>query len=183
MLTVSEFNNKFVCQGCCKVYKYKRSLNTHQRLECGKEPQFQCPYCDKRSHQKQALKSHVFAKHSELLKDQLPMNENKRFVCNLCGKGYKYKSNMTMHQRYECGKEPQFQCPYCVPMNANEQFVCNVCGKGYKYKSNMRSHQRYECGKEPQFQCPYCGKRCHLKGALKQHVVAKHMNLIDDGKI
>lgn len=54
---------------CGKVYKYKRSLQTHLRYECGKEPQFQCPLCEKRCHQKQALKTHIVSKH----RDDVPL--------------------------------------------------------------------------------------------------------------
>lgn len=50
------------------MYKSKTSLNLHQRLECGKEPMFSCPFCPKKCHQKGNLKVHVHSKHkSELL--------------------------------------------------------------------------------------------------------------------
>lgn len=34
-------------------------------------------------------------------------------VCENCGKSYSYQRGLKQHQRYECGKEPMFQCPYC----------------------------------------------------------------------
>lgn len=36
------------------------------------------------------------------------------FPCPDCGRMYKLKSSLRNHQKWECGKEPQFQCPYCV---------------------------------------------------------------------
>lgn len=36
-----------------------------------------------------------------------------RFTCS-CGKSYKHKPNLYNHRRFECGKEPTFQCPLCV---------------------------------------------------------------------
>lgn len=38
-----------------------------------------------------------------------------KFAClNGCGKLYKYKKNMLLHYRNECGKEPRFKCQYCA---------------------------------------------------------------------
>lgn len=42
------------------------------------------------------------------------MGNNAGFSCNECGRLYKLKSSLRNHQKWECGKEPQFQCPYCV---------------------------------------------------------------------
>jgi len=40
---------RFRCCNCGKVYRWKNTLYRHLRLECGKEPQFHCPYCPYRS--------------------------------------------------------------------------------------------------------------------------------------
>lgn len=31
--------------------------------------------------------------------------------CQKCGKQYKRACSLTRHRKFECGKEPQFQCP------------------------------------------------------------------------
>lgn len=41
-------------------------------------------------------------------------NEGPGFDCSVCGRIYKLKSSLRNHQKWECGKEPQFKCPYCV---------------------------------------------------------------------
>jgi uncharacterized C2H2 Zn-finger protein len=44
----------------------------------------------------------------------LPVTEGQNvFRCIQCGKVYKSKGNLTRHLKFECGKEPQFQCPHC----------------------------------------------------------------------
>lgn len=53
----------FVC-GCGRCYKYKNNLAQHQRLECGKPPQFPCKLCPYKAKQKSSLKSHFVNKHS-----------------------------------------------------------------------------------------------------------------------
>lgn len=35
----------FACNRCGRRYKWKTSLQCHQRDECGKEPQYKCYYC------------------------------------------------------------------------------------------------------------------------------------------
>lgn len=41
-------------------------------------------------------------------------NDGAGFDCLVCGRIYKLKSSLRNHQKWECGKEPQFKCPYCV---------------------------------------------------------------------
>lgn len=36
-----------------------------------------------------------------------------RSVCTNCGKTFSRSYNLNRHKRYECGKQPQFQCPQC----------------------------------------------------------------------
>lgn len=33
--------------------------------------------------------------------------------CPDCNKSYIYQRGLNLHRRFECGKEPMFQCPYC----------------------------------------------------------------------
>lgn len=35
------------------------------------------------------------------------------FECFQCGRSYGRKDSLQRHITYECGKEPQFQCPFC----------------------------------------------------------------------
>lgn len=38
---------------------------------------------------------------------------DKRFQCVTCAKSYKLMRYLRYHCRWECGKKPTFQCPYC----------------------------------------------------------------------
>lgn len=65
-ITSQNFSSRpqtYPCHQCGKVYRWKQSLSLHQRLECGKEPQFQCPHCPHRSKQKGSLFKHISNKH------------------------------------------------------------------------------------------------------------------------
>lgn len=52
---------------CGRSYTYKADLVRHRRLECGIEPQFQCPHCDKKCKRKYHLMTHLVNKHRDKL--------------------------------------------------------------------------------------------------------------------
>ena len=56
----------FPCNGCGNTYRHKRSLQKHVKLECGKEPQFHCPYCPMKMKQKGNLLKHIRKRHTLL---------------------------------------------------------------------------------------------------------------------
>ncbi|KAM3957742.1 longitudinals lacking protein, isoforms A/B/D/L isoform 3-T3 [Aphomia sociella] len=56
----------FACPDCGRLYKLKSSLRNHQKWECGKEPQFQCPYCVYRAKQKMHIARHMERMHREV---------------------------------------------------------------------------------------------------------------------
>lgn len=58
-------NDGFTCPDCGRMYKLKSSLRNHQKWECGKEPQFQCPYCVYRAKQKMHIGRHMERMHKE----------------------------------------------------------------------------------------------------------------------
>lgn len=41
-------------------------------------------------------------------------------MCSKCGRGYKLRSSLSNHTKWECGKEPQFVCPHC-PYRAKQK--------------------------------------------------------------
>lgn len=58
--------NRSVCQTCGKSYSRLDSLQRHQRYECGKDPQFQCPYCPRKMHLRHNLYNHIAGTHNKL---------------------------------------------------------------------------------------------------------------------
>lgn len=54
---------KFPCPKCNKCYVYKRGLRRHLKFQCGKEKQFKCMYCPKRSALKYNLIQHMMVVH------------------------------------------------------------------------------------------------------------------------
>ncbi|XP_020290047.1 longitudinals lacking protein, isoforms A/B/D/L-like isoform X3 [Pseudomyrmex gracilis] len=54
--------------------------------------------------------------HQQQQQQQQPAQQNdeqRRSKCPKCGKSYKYLGDMKKHLRFQCGKKPGFECPYC----------------------------------------------------------------------
>lgn len=41
------------------------------------------------------------------------MHREKNYICAECGKAYVNDKDLKRHQKYECGRNPRFRCPYC----------------------------------------------------------------------
>ncbi|KAF7272334.1 hypothetical protein GWI33_014883 [Rhynchophorus ferrugineus] len=50
------------CDMCGRIYLRKSSLRRHQRMECGVEPQYQCPSCYRKFKHEHHLEQHCNAK-------------------------------------------------------------------------------------------------------------------------
>ncbi|KAJ9596805.1 hypothetical protein L9F63_012186, partial [Diploptera punctata] len=57
----------FVCDTCGKWYGSRHTLRRHLRLECGKDPQYQCPFCPKKTKQKYNIFLHISRAHRNSL--------------------------------------------------------------------------------------------------------------------
>lgn len=57
-----------------------------------------------------------------------------RHMCNVCGSTYKRRDKLIRHQKYECGKEPQFQCPQCPHRSKRkDQLTTHIAVKHINY--------------------------------------------------
>ncbi|KAJ9596784.1 hypothetical protein L9F63_012165 [Diploptera punctata] len=52
-------NGQHRCKVCGRGYRWRESLLRHMRVECGKEAQFQCPFCPLKTKHKHSLVRHV----------------------------------------------------------------------------------------------------------------------------
>lgn len=46
--------------------------------------------------------------------DPQPLNRDAQATLCVCGRWFRYRSSMYRHLKYECGKEPRFQCHLCA---------------------------------------------------------------------
>lgn len=56
-------NMMHTCEWCGRPFSWPSSLRLHQRMACGKPPNFCCTICDYKSNFKGNLKRHLLCKH------------------------------------------------------------------------------------------------------------------------
>lgn len=78
-LSDGEVNQGYSCPECGRFYKLKSSLRNHQKWECGKEPQFSCPFCVYKAKQKMHINRHLERMHKEKIAN-LEMNNGDHVV-------------------------------------------------------------------------------------------------------
>ncbi|XP_050535146.1 GDNF-inducible zinc finger protein 1-like [Daktulosphaira vitifoliae] len=151
-----EIFGRFVCPNQCgRHYKQKHHMTYHLKVECGKEPTYECPICHRKYTRKYSIKTHVTLVHGILYEDAIKMvyNRNDKLTFLIPGKYF-----------------DRFYCP-------------NNCGHNYKRKGHMMFHFRFECGKPPLFRCTMCSRKFHQKSSLKTHVVSVHKMLFNNSEI
>lgn len=69
-LVSDSFSSVYVCEDCGRFYKYKKTLISHKRFECGKEAQFGCPEegCFYKAKTRGNLKKHIINKHKIMIR-------------------------------------------------------------------------------------------------------------------
>ncbi|KAE8747890.1 hypothetical protein FOCC_FOCC005503 [Frankliniella occidentalis] len=55
----------YPCDRCGRTYVRKDSLSRHLQWECGKEPQFQCPFCPQKCKRKSHQLRHIQRQHQD----------------------------------------------------------------------------------------------------------------------
>lgn len=71
----------------------------------------------------------------DLMQNPTSKSDSKFITCAKCGRQYKLKSSLLNHQRWECGKEPQFKCV--------------LCNYKAKQKVHLVTHMRYKHALKP----------------------------------
>ncbi|XP_038652583.1 oocyte zinc finger protein XlCOF6 isoform X2 [Scyliorhinus canicula] len=166
------YQNAFKCTECDftdqawnKVYKHlcnhDNSIKPHG-----------CTDCDKRFFRTVELKEHM-AKH----------NETRPFLCQFCGRTFKYRRQVNKHRRqvHQKTKEKREKENEITRKRHEEkglqikskkpgkEFVCNICTRKCSSKLALQRHMGTHTGIKP-FHCQHCDYKTRLKASLIQHM-------------
>lgn len=139
------------CDECPKSYKYPETLTEHKKTHSNSVINLRCRLCLKVFSSKDALKQHT-ATH----------DDKRPYVCEICGKTYKWSANWKHHVRNAHGEERKYKC--------------DICPKSYKYPATLSQHKRTHAVVKNRWRCSLCLKGFTRESAFKQHTV-KHGNL------
>ncbi|XP_036145489.1 zinc finger protein 814-like [Monomorium pharaonis] len=188
-------SRNYVCPKCSQGYKNKRTLDTHLRIACGREPKFQCPYCDLKNdiliidedgkwhyfetlHQKESKEKDNWEDNDENLqidKSNKTTNEGKDLKL-YCGHEFSYRASYNRHKKKKhCFAAKQFRT------SVVRTYTCEYCSKGFTLKRFLYAHLKKSCYWNPSsecyhaqklkpFSCSGCGASYSKQSSLKWHV-------------
>lgn len=146
----SVHNNVYhhICDICGKKFKSKPAFVKHYDEHQGiVEPAAQCSICG------------AWLKNRYSLKVHLTIHEDTEFSCDICGKIFQTKKNLSRHKGYWHRLERNLKCSYC--------------DKIFREKRNLDEHMATHTETQL-YACPHCGKESRSKSNMYVHVKRQH---------
>ncbi|KAG5316849.1 LOLA2 protein, partial [Acromyrmex insinuator] len=177
-------SRNYVCPKCSQGYKNKRTLDTHLRIACGREPKFQCPYCDLKSKHPPNIYTHIRRKHKgrtvvDSCVAEYRTSVVRTYACMYCNKSFVLKRFLYAHLKKSCYWNPNSECYHA---QSSKPFLCSKCGASYSKQYFLTQHMRKDCelelsannstrgeGTKRKYSCKYCGKGFTQSGHLRSH--------------
>ncbi|ELT90197.1 hypothetical protein CAPTEDRAFT_159140 [Capitella teleta] len=167
----------YKCHLCPKAYSEKRHLDQHGKTHAV-DPPIRGKVCDECGK--------TFVSPSYLRIHLLTHSEESPHECELCGKKYRFKSNLRQHRlsahRHEV-RPLAHSCNICSKSFAREAwlvlhraeehnrwYACRLCEQRFIWRYLLNEHVTVAHGNgAPRYQCPRCPRSFSRKSALKRH--------------
>jgi len=164
----------FLCEICCKTFRYRNRLNFHMKLHHKQSISVSCDLCGLTTKFKNNIKRHMESVHLKL----------KHFSCTFCVEKPAYSTQEALNSHlYRCH---DVQAP----------IQCSDCSMGFTFESELRAHKRHNfCSKSPyavqrrvnkskpdhlevldtgEFKCVKCNVTFFSKNKWSMHNYLKH---------
>ncbi|KAL6097420.1 uncharacterized protein ACO6RY_12975 [Pungitius sinensis] len=124
----------FSCPVCGKPFKFKSLLASHSLIHSDHRP-YGCDFCSRSFRRLSHLKRHREVVHAN--GERPPQN----FVCHICGKDKKCRSQLARHVIIHSGERP---------------FACDLCAARFNRSGNLQQHRKrmHGVGAEPAEEAP-----------------------------
>lgn len=110
----------FPCPICSKVFKFRSLLASHSLIHSEVRP-YGCDFCSRSFRRLSHLKRHREVVHAN--GERLPQS----FVCHICGKDKKCRSQLARHVIIHTGERP---------------FACDLCTARFNRRGNLQQHRK-----------------------------------------
>ncbi|KAM8822544.1 zinc finger X-chromosomal protein-like isoform 2-T2 [Spinachia spinachia] len=110
----------FSCPICAKSFKFKSLLASHSLIHSDDRP-YGCDFCSRSFRRLSHLKRHREVVHAN--GERPPQN----FVCHICGKDKKCRSQLARHVIIHSGERP---------------FACDLCAASFNRSGNLQQHRK-----------------------------------------
>lgn len=109
------------------------------------------------------------------------VHETKRFICDICDKGFGSKCNYEQHVRNAHNDDKQIKCPECDLTFKSRGNLCHHYGRDHVPITERKRMFKYFTGGD--FQCQDCGSMCkkpmlayHAANCSPQSGLSKNFN-------
>ncbi|CAG2164161.1 unnamed protein product [Oppiella nova] len=198
----------YICEfkGCSVRFRALENLQKHHRCHSDSGSGFVCSNCSKNSEQWPSMAGHLWRSHGidlelhacehcsyrtyslsilENIHKRIHSNE-KNFLCDTCGKGFKNCKQLINHKVKHVVKTPVLkthECHIClrtfndartkkVHLNnvhhKTRPYICNHCNHSAASRSALRTHMRQHTGEKP-FKCDKCNYTTSDHNSLRRH--------------
>lgn len=159
--TVSTLTGTYECDQCSRKFKNDSTLQKHKKRHLPKP--HKCRYCGK-----------GWVYKSELEQHERTHEENRQFCCEICGRRYKEKTDLSKHVKKIHLNLPRKQTNK-KKVVTKEEFQCELCSKIILGENSYLTHKILHNIPPGSLECSECGMKLKNEKSIKTHVFRQHL--------